>query len=258
VEQPTLLPLFLVVALAIVLDVLPTYAPTPRALPRSPWSCRARAEQPPARWRRRFLRRSRLAPRRGRHMRLFRTCSGCPSPRRPRCPPRSLAAALRAPHPAPSHLPTPLPTPWPSRAGVVPIPTSAASPSRAHALSRPGPHLPSPRPSAKPSPRAQADPPPPPDSRSSWSPYRTGALLPRHFRPSHTRVSRTVQCSLLERQLNWVQAFCGAQAAGALASATTAVASQLHPPLLLPRFSLLIHLADALHYKQAASSFSSL
>ena len=167
VEQPTLLPLFLVVALAIVLDVLPTYAPTPRALPRSPWSCRARAEQPPARWRRRFLRRSRLAPRRGRHMRLFRTCSGCPSPRRPRCPPRSLAAALRAPHPAPSHLPTPLPTPWPSRAGVVPIPTSAASPSRAHALSRPGPHLPSPRPSAKPSPRAQADPPPPPDSRSS-------------------------------------------------------------------------------------------
>ena len=143
VEQPTLLPLFLVVALAIVLDVLPTYAPTPRALPRSPWSCRARAEQPPARWRRRFLRRSRLAPRRGRHMRLFRTCSGCPSPRRPRCPPRSLAAALRAPHPAPSHLPTPLPPPWPSRAGVVPIPTSAASPSRAHAPSpRPTPSEP--------------------------------------------------------------------------------------------------------------------
>ena len=35
VEQPTLLPLFLVVAIAVVLDVLPTYAPTPRpsALP---------------------------------------------------------------------------------------------------------------------------------------------------------------------------------------------------------------------------------
>ena len=55
VEQPTLLPLFLVVAIAVVLDVLPTYAPTPRpsALPMptlhprtTPRPCPLHAEPP--------------------------------------------------------------------------------------------------------------------------------------------------------------------------------------------------------------------
>ena len=84
-----------------------------RALPRSPWSCRARAEQPPARCRRRFQHAAVASPHAVADTRLSQTCSGCPCPRRPRCPPHSLAAALRALHPAPSHHPTPLPTPWP-------------------------------------------------------------------------------------------------------------------------------------------------
>jgi len=48
-------------------------------------------------------------------MRLFRTCSGCPCPRRPGdLPPHSLTFDLCAPRPSPSHFPTSLPMPWPS------------------------------------------------------------------------------------------------------------------------------------------------
>ena len=67
-------------------------------------------------------------------MRLFQTCSGCPCPLRPRCPPHSLASDLRAPHPAPSHLPTPLPMPWPFSSAL-----------RRHHGGRAGPHRPTAR-----------------------------------------------------------------------------------------------------------------